>query len=178
MEEPITLADYDPAWGQRFQVEREALETVLRPWLAGPIEHIGSTAIPGMIAKPIIDIMACVADLVSSMPARAAVRDLEYQYYPYRSDVMHWFCKPSPSRRTHHLHLVPINAPLWAERLAFRDYLRANGTAASAYAELKLDLAKRYRFDREAYTHAKSDFVAEVLALARSAGPPSSTRGR
>ena len=169
VEEPIVLVDYSPAWPAAFQVEREALQRALGPWLAGPIEHIGSTAIPGMMAKPVIDIMAGVADLISSQPAREAVRELQYIHYPYRPDVMHWFCKPSPNRRTHHLHLVPIDSALWAERLLFRDYLRADSAAAKAYARLKAELAEKYRLDREAYTDAKSEFVAEVLALARSA---------
>lgn len=170
-EEPIKLVDYDPTWPERFQVEREALEGVLRPWLTGPIVHIGSTAIPGMIAKPIVDIMAGVADLASSEPVQSAVRELQYVYFPYRPEVMHWFCKPSPNRRTHHLHIVPVGSPLWAERLLFRDYLRADATAADAYARLKVELAEKYRSDREAYTDAKSEFVTEVLIVAKSSRP-------
>lgn len=165
-EEPITLVEYDALWPARFETERDALERVLRPWLAGPIEHIGSTAVPGMLAKPVIDIMAAVGDLGSSIPARDAVRSLDYIYFPYRPSMMHWFCKPSPDRRTHHLHLVPVDSVLWAERLQFRDVLRADPAAAAAYANLKVELAARYRLDREAYTEAKSEFVASVLVRA------------
>lgn len=163
-EEMISLAPYDPAWPRLFAEERTRLEVVLRPWLAGPIEHIGSTAVPGLTAKPVIDIMAGVRDLESSLEAGRALARLDYVYFPYRPDVMHWFCKPSPERRTHHLHLVPIGSALWSDRLLFRDYLRSTPAAASEYAALKGVLAARYHRDREAYTEAKSDFVGSILA--------------
>lgn len=166
-EEPISLVAYDDAWPRRFQDERAELARVLAPWLVGPIEHIGSTAIPRLLAKPVIDIMAGVADLPSSVPARAAAATLGYVYSPYRADVMHWFCKPSPAHRTHHLHLVPTGSALWADRIAFRDYLRSEPGAAAEYAALKTRLAAQYRFDREAYTDGKSAFVAVVLERAR-----------
>ena len=163
MEEPIHLAPYDPDWLRLFEQERDRLAPVLLPWLAGPIEHIGSTAVPGLTAKPVIDIMAGVRDLPSSLPARDAVAALEYVYFPYRPDVMHWFCKPSPARRTHHLHLIPVGSQLWADRLAFRDHLRAHAEAAAEYAELKAALARRHRFDRESYTDGKADFIRSIL---------------
>jgi GrpB-like predicted nucleotidyltransferase (UPF0157 family) len=162
-EEPIVLVAYDPAWPRLFEEERAQLKPVLAPWLAGAIEHIGSTAVPGLTAKPVIDIMAAVRDLPSSAHAREAVAPLGYVYFPYRPDVMHWFCKPSPARRTHHLHLVPVDSPLWSDRLLFRDYLRSSPGAAAEYAGLKVALADRYRHDREAYTDAKADFVGSIL---------------
>ncbi len=171
-EEPISLVAYDPAWPDRFQGECAELARVLGPWLAGPIEHIGSTAIPGLLAKPVIDIMAGVADLTSSLPARAAAATLGYVYFPYRPEVMHWFCKPSSAHRTHHLHLVPVSSPLWADRIAFRDYLRSHPEAAAEYAALKRQLAAQYALDREAYTDGKSAFVAAILERARGARPP------
>jgi GrpB-like predicted nucleotidyltransferase (UPF0157 family) len=76
---------------------------------------------------------------------------------------MHWFCKPSPQRRTHHLHLVPYRTPLWLDRLAFRNALRGSAEVAASYAALKASLAKRHAFDREAYTEAKGDFVRRTL---------------
>jgi GrpB-like predicted nucleotidyltransferase (UPF0157 family) len=83
---------------------------------------------------------------------------------------MHWFCKPSPSYRTHHLHLIPHKGNLWNERLAFRDALRQNSMLASDYARLKLQLATQFRFDREAYTEAKSPFVLRVLSQLQNNG--------
>jgi GrpB-like predicted nucleotidyltransferase (UPF0157 family) len=166
-EAPIELVPYDPSWPARFEQERRRLKQLLGPWLAGPIEHIGSTAIAHMPGKPIIDIMAPIGDLDAARPAIAAAEGAGYVHYPYRADVMHWFCKPSAARRTHHLHLVPHASPLWRERLAFRDRLRADRALAAEYAALKIALARRFRHDREAYTDAKGPFVARVLALAR-----------
>jgi GrpB-like predicted nucleotidyltransferase (UPF0157 family) len=111
--------------------------------------------------------MAPIGDLDAARPAIAAAEGAGYVHYPYRADVMHWFCKPSTARRTHHLHLIPHASPLWRERLAFRDRLRADGALAAEYAVLKMKLARCFRHDREAYTDAKGPFVARVLALAR-----------
>lgn len=166
-EESVYLVPYDPSWPRHFEEERTRLARVLSPWLEGPIEHIGSTAVPGLTAKPVIDIMAGVRDLPSSLDARAALASLDYVYFPYRPDVMHWFCKPSPARRTHHLHLVPVQGALWGERLMFRDYLRASPEATADYAALKTSLAAQYPFDREAYTDGKGAFVHSILDHAR-----------
>jgi len=164
----IHIADYDPTWPVLFEAERTLLSKALAPWLAGPIEHIGSTAVPGLAAKPIIDIMAAVKSLEDSRAAIEALRELEYQYAPYRADVMHWFCKPGPAFRTHHLHLVPYGSELWIKRVAFRDSLRASPALAAEYAELKIRLANLHHLDREAYTEAKEPFINRVLG--RSAG--------
>jgi GrpB-like predicted nucleotidyltransferase (UPF0157 family) len=163
---PIHLVPYDSAWPALFERERVLLQRVLAPWSAGPIEHVGSTAIPGLVAKPVIDIMAAVESLDASRAAIPAVAELEYLYAPYAADVMHWFCKPSPAFRTHHLHLVPFASPLWSQRLVFRDHLRANPEIAAEYAALKQRLAREHEFDREAYTDLKGPFVQRVLDLA------------
>ena len=165
---PIELVDYDPGWPARFAAERTLLLQALGRWLAGPIEHIGSTAIPGMAAKPVIDIMAAVAGLEAARPAIAAAEAIGYVHFPYRADVMHWFCKPSAAQRTHHLHLIPHGSALWHDRLAFRDRLRVDRALAGEYRALKAALALRYPGDREAYTDAKGPFVARVLALCRA----------
>lgn len=162
-EAAIELVDYNPAWPEQFARERDALEPVLRPWLSGDIVHIGSTAVPGMPAKPVIDLMAPVHNLDGSRAAIDAVAALNYVYFPYQHDVMHWFCKPSPWVRTHHLHLVPLDSPMWRQRLAFRDVLRTDPLVFAEYAVLKRDLAERFRHDREAYTDGKSPFVARIL---------------
>ena len=166
IEAPIRLTAYDPRWPRLFEQEQAALQRVLIPWLAGPNEHIGSTEVPGLTAKPVIDIMAAVATLEKSKNAITALRELDYLYAPYRPDVMHWFCKPRFSFRTHHLHLVPWGSPLWISRIAFRDRLRADNGLAAEYMELKRSLAATFEYDREAYTEGKSDFVARVVAEA------------
>ena len=163
-EASIEILQYDSTWPSQFERERALLETILAPWLAGPIEHIGSTAIPGMVAKPVIDIMAAVENLDASRGAISAATNAGYLYFPYRPELMHWFCKPSPAFRTHHLHLVPFSSQLWLEHLAFRDRLRRDPDLASEYAGLKSALAAKFKLDREAYTDAKAPFVQRVLA--------------
>jgi GrpB-like predicted nucleotidyltransferase (UPF0157 family) len=160
---PVIIEPYDPAWPEKFETESRLLRAVLAQWLVGPIEHVGSTAVPGLPAKPIIDIMAAVRDLPSSTPAIHALKPHSYCYFDYKADVMHWFCKPSDFERTHHLHLVPFGSQLWRDRLAFRDSLRSDVATSSSYAELKFALASKYREDREAYTEAKTKFVQTVL---------------
>ena len=162
----IHIVPYDTSWVAQFERERAVLERLLAPWRGGPIEHVGSTAIPGLCAKPVIDIMVAVTSLRESEPAKSALREAGYQYAEYKTDVMHWFCKPSFAMRTHHLHLIPFGAPLWHDRLKFRDILRADPVLAADYATLKLALASKFELDREAYTEAKSAFVARILASA------------
>jgi GrpB-like predicted nucleotidyltransferase (UPF0157 family) len=161
---PVHIAPYDQDWPSRFEAERQLLIDAIGAWLvAGSIEHIGSTAILGLDAKPVIDIMAGVESLDGSRAALPVLERHQYCYAPYRTEVMHWFCKPSPAQRTHHLHLVPLGSPLWIEQLAFRDYLRTHVDVALEYAALKRRLADAHRLDREAYTNAKAPFVQRVL---------------
>ncbi len=178
-EAPVEIVAYDGTWPAQFAEEREALRRVLAPWLAGPIEHIGSTAVPGLAAKPVIDIMAAVETLEGSKPAIGATAALGYCYFPYRSDIKHWFCKPSPAFRTHHLHLIPIESPQWIGPIAFRNYLRAQAKVAAEYEALKRRLAETFRFDREAYTEAKAPFIEAITDKALALGyasPPSTSR--
>ena len=173
-EAPVHIVAYDPAWPNLFEAEAIVLREVLGPWLAGPIEHVGSTAVPGLPAKPVIDIMAAVDSLDASRGALLPLGKIGYHYAPYRADEMHWFCKPSFSLRTHHLHLVPYRSPLWRERVKFRDCLRSHSAIAEEYAALKYRLADLHRFDREAYTEAKGPFIARVLQALDDTSAPES----
>ena len=119
---------------------------------------------PGLDAKPIIDILVGVRDLDGSRACFDRLAALGYAYAPYRPTEMHWFCKPNPSRRTHHLHLVPSDSPRFRDELAFRDYLRGHPDVAREYGALKRRLAREFRHDREPYTDAKADFVRGVLS--------------
>jgi GrpB-like predicted nucleotidyltransferase (UPF0157 family) len=163
-DEPIRLAPADPSWPARFEEEREALERAIGRWVKGGIHHVGSTAVPGLEAKPIIDILAGVRDLESARACFDPLADLGYVYAPYLPGEMHWFCKPDPARRTHHLHLVPADSPRYRDELSFRDRVRADPKLAAEYAALKRALVERYREDREAYTEAKGAFIRAVLA--------------
>ena len=159
----IELSQYDPLWPEMFEQEKQKLLSVGQAFLSGSIEHVGSTAVEGMLAKPIIDIMFGVNTLAESVEAIELFEQLGYCYYPYRPESMHWFCKPSPDIRTHHLHLVPYKSELWHERLAFRDALRRDPSISKQYKSLKLELAKKCGHDREQYTQLKGPFIQTIL---------------
>ena len=164
----IALVPYDPAWPRRFEAERTLLTKVLQPWLRGGIHHVGSTAIPGVASKPIIDMLAGVRDLDEARAAFGVLAKHSYVYARHRPQIAHHFSKPSLDVReiTHGLHLTEPGSDLWRERLAFRDALRADAALAAEYERLKLRLAERHRSDVSAYTTAKRTFVARVLAEA------------
>jgi GrpB-like predicted nucleotidyltransferase (UPF0157 family) len=162
-DEPIRLAPPDPGWPARFELERAALEEAIGKWVRGGVHHVGSTAVPGLEAKPIIDILAGIRDLETGRACFEPLARLDYLYAPYLPEAMHWFCKPDPARRTHHLHLVPVGSQRYHDELAFRDLLRADPQLADRYAALKRELAERHGNDREAYTEAKSAFVRDAL---------------
>jgi GrpB-like predicted nucleotidyltransferase (UPF0157 family) len=164
--ESIHLVAYDPQWPVRFERERVLLQDAIGPWIAGGIHHAGSTAVPGLDAKPIIDILVGVEDLAVSRACFEPLAGLEYLHAPYRSEEMHWFCKPDPGQRTHHLHLVPTDSSRFRDELAFRDRLRVDSEIAKEYAALKRRLADRFSRNREAYTDAKADFIDRVLGRA------------
>jgi GrpB-like predicted nucleotidyltransferase (UPF0157 family) len=164
----IEIIEYNAAWPAQFLTEQAILQTVLSKWLVGDIEHIGSTAVPGLAAKPVIDIMAPVASLEGSRDAIAAAESAGYCYYPYKPNEMHWFCKPSPLVRTHHLHMVPQDSKTRVERLAFRDALRRNPALMNEYAALKRRLAVEFANDRDAYTDAKAPFIQNAIRMQTS----------
>ncbi|WP_448564762.1 GrpB family protein [Thalassotalea ganghwensis] len=162
-DQSIKIVSYNPAWVATYQSERDFLSSLLGDYVQGSIEHVGSTSVVGMVAKPIIDIMVGVKSLDASKGAIELLSDNSYCYYPYKSELMHWFCKPSPEIRTHHLHLVPYNSRLWIERIAFRNLLRTNPSIAFEYATLKKELAQKFINDREAYTQFKWPFIKKAL---------------
>jgi GrpB-like predicted nucleotidyltransferase (UPF0157 family) len=155
------LVQSDPAWPDKFEAERKRLSPALSPWLVGPVEHVGSTAVPGLASKPVIDVMGGVFDLDEAAATIPVLEGLGYRCAPYRPRML-WFCSPSPARREFHLILLQRSEVEWARRLAFRDFLRANEATARAYAEMKREAARLYPNDREAYTRAKSTFVNSV----------------
>ncbi len=160
------VVPYDPEWPRRFEEERALLERALAPWLDGGIHHIGSTAIPGIAAKPQIDMMAGVRDLEEARAAFAPLAELGYEETPHRPRTHH-FSKPAGGPWTHHLHLTEPGSDLWVERLAFRDALRADPALVAEYQALKLQMAEEERHGGSAYSAVtKRPFVARVLAQA------------
>jgi GrpB-like predicted nucleotidyltransferase (UPF0157 family) len=153
---PVEIVEYDPAWPVVFEAERKRLA----PLLAGAdIHHFGSTAVPGLAAKPVIDAIVFVGDL--DAPIAALVQSAGYQFpRAFNATLAHrrFLCYPTVSYRTHHLHLVDEREEL-ERRLRFRDRLRTDRQLAREYVALKRALAECYRDDREAYTEAKSEFV-------------------
>jgi GrpB-like predicted nucleotidyltransferase (UPF0157 family) len=161
----VRITEYDTAWPSRFAEQRDQLEISLQPWLHGPIQHVGSTAVPDLAAKPIIDISAPVRSLLEAHRSIPVLEDAGWMYWPSdpNSSWRLWFLRPRPKTRTHHLYLIQHDDPHLRELIAFRDQLRSDEPARKQYAELKRQLAQEYRTDRDAYTAAKTSFVAKLL---------------
>jgi GrpB-like predicted nucleotidyltransferase (UPF0157 family) len=163
----VEIVDYDPRWPLLFNEEARRLRAVLDPSLIMGLEHFGSTAIPGLSAKPIIDILIAVRSLAAALATFVeALRTLDYVYWADnpKKDRM-FFVKGMPpfgSKRSHHVHVTQPDGEMW-RRLAFRDYLRAHSEEAETYAQLKRRLAAARQTDREAYTDAKSVYVDSVM---------------
>ena len=159
--EHVALVPYDIGWPKKFEAERTRLLSLF-PDAFIEIEHFGSTAIPGMSAKPIIDILGGVATLTGADALLARLCEFAYStsvQFNASLSGRKWFMRWADGRRTHHLHVVVHGGEIWLERLAFRDRLRADAEAAQRYESLKASLATKHWDDREAYTAAKADFV-------------------
>jgi GrpB-like predicted nucleotidyltransferase (UPF0157 family) len=165
----IYLVDYDENWPARFLAEKKLILSLPGIRILG-VEHIGSTAIPGMSAKPIIDIMVLIENIQNAPATYDLFAGLNYSYFPYAEDrfpMRKWFCKPGLQHRTHHLHLVQAGTDYHQDHLLFRDYLGQHSEEASAYLDLKKHLASCFPNDREAYTEGKTDFILSILKTAR-----------
>lgn len=165
----IDIVAYRPDWPAAFDREREVLGIVFAG-TGARIEHVGSTAVPGLGGKPIIDIMVGVGDLAD---AEARIEELEeagYHYVPDYEDRLpdrRYFRKPGARPRTHHLHVVLRDRPFWQDHILLRDWLRDHPEVARRYFELKLRLAAEHGASRWAYAEAKTPFIAQVLSEAR-----------
>jgi GrpB-like predicted nucleotidyltransferase (UPF0157 family) len=167
----VLIVDYDPGWPGRFEQERARLAEALAPY-ALAIEHIGSTAVPGMPAKPTIDIAVGLARLGDAPRCIERMQRLGYEYVSE-------FEKELPERRyfrkgltesqqaTHHVHMTEVGSEFWDADILFRDWLRGHEEDATAYAAVKRELAARHGSDREGYTDAKTPFVRAVKEKAR-----------
>ncbi len=165
--EHVVVEDADPNWLTRGETECARLRWLLGAWGVTEVEHIGSTAVAGLAAKPIIDVMARVqvlADVGEDMLAALGAEG--WSHVPPDLDGRDWrkfFVRASGGKREAHLHVLDAHSPRWAKQLAFRDALRCNPTLAADYASLKRSLAARFAEDREAYTDGKTAFVERVL---------------
>ncbi len=176
LEEPVHVVPYDPRWPLRFAEEKAHLRACLPAELIGRIEHFGSTAIPGLAAKPIVDMLVEVSSLEQArlrIPPVLQVQSYDYFWRPTIGDdtppFYAWFIKrDAQGARTHHIHMVEASFAEHWDRLLFRDFLIAHPERAREYSALKLRLAAQHRQDRVAYTRAKADFIVRVTEEART----------
>lgn len=166
---PIIIEEYDPFWPRQFEMLRSRIAPIVGP-LAKTIEHVGSTAVPGLAAKPIIDVDIL---LRSADDLPTAIQRLYSLGYLHRGDLgipgREAFRAPAHDF-PHHLYVCLPEYPEFARHIAFRDYLRAHPEDRNAYARLKRDLEKKCRTDRGAYTEAKGEFVTSILGRATGGG--------
>jgi GrpB-like predicted nucleotidyltransferase (UPF0157 family) len=165
--EPVVIVDYDKRWMVRAAEERRRLLGLLGAWLVDDVHHMGSTAVPGLPGKPIIDLMAGVETLDDAPELARVLTPQHWHLVPPELDARPWrrfLIKVAAGRRVAHLHLLESGTPRWAEQLRFRDRLRARRALAAEYAALKRRLAHELAHDREAYAEGKAAFVRRVLA--------------
>jgi len=172
--DPIVIADYDERWPAMFEDERARIVDAIGEWLAG-IEHVGSTAVPGLAAKPIIDMMPVLRSLDEAQNIIEPLQRLGYEYVPeFEAQIpeRRYFRKGIP--RTHHVHAVEASSEFCHRHLAFRDYLRSHPDARDEYAALKRKLASVHTHNRGDYTEAKTEFIRGIEEKAALATSPSS----
>jgi GrpB-like predicted nucleotidyltransferase (UPF0157 family) len=167
--ERIIIVEYDPSSPQRFATEREfVLGAIGSEVLA--IEHIGSSSVPGLGGKPIIDIIAGLSGMETVNCCIGPLKCIGYKERQIPDSERRFFQKHSGSVRTHHLHLVVHNSEAWWRPIRFRDFLRDNSEEAERYHAIKCKIAEKYALDREGYTSAKSSYIHAILERCRASG--------
>ncbi len=167
----VAVVEYDKEWPKLFDQERNLLLTALGK-TAVCIEHVGSTSVPGLAARPVIDIMVGLQDFADADSFVPKVVDLGYTYIREYDDVIpdrRFFRKMQNGKDTHHIHMVEIGGEFWERHLLFRDYLRANPKISAEYALLKKRLARHQWKDTDTndYVEAKTQFIKGVEKQAR-----------
>ena len=167
---PVEIVDYDPQWPVLYEEEKSRILNVIGRRIVA-IEHIGSTAVPGLAAKPIIDIIVAVRHLIDAGECIEPLQSIGYEYVPeFEVEIpeRRFFRKGPPEARTHHIHMIELTSEFWERHLLFRDYLRSHPDVAQQYYQLKKELAARYGSDREAYAGAKTPFIESIVAKSRA----------
>ncbi|OEH94187.1 GrpB family protein [Bacillus solimangrovi] len=164
MSHPIVeIYDYNPDWATRYKVEKIAIMNEIEQWVL-KVEHIGSTSIKGLSAKPIIDILVGIDTLEQIDALFHPLRNAGYTYVPMPQFPNREFFRKGPKGKgTVHLHICELNGEEWFEKILFRDYLRKNPEAAREYERLKRTLAVKYRNDRQTYTEKKVPFIKNII---------------
>ncbi len=158
-EKPVILIEYNDEWPLLFEDEKTRLQKRGNELIVA-IEHVGSTSIPGLLAKPIIDILLGVKKLDDAVELIKSFALMDYKYAPQHEDRLPE--RRFMSRPGFHLHMTEYGNLFWRRHLFFRDYLRENSEIREEYARLKMFLAEKYRNDRPSYTDAKTDFVLGI----------------
>ena len=169
MNDPIVITEYNPQWPILYEKEKDQILSVIGH-CAIAIEHVGSTSVLGLGAKPIIDIMVAMRQLADASACVVPLQNLGYKYAPEFEALMperRFFRRFSSGVRTHHLHLVEITSEFWEHHLLFRDFLRNHSESAQQYYQLKQELAAKFHGNRAAYTDAKTQFIESILEKAR-----------
>ncbi|MEK3805770.1 GrpB family protein [Bacillus sp. FSL H8-0547] len=167
MYKAIIIEEYSMNWSRQFEQEKKKLNDILRDRVQS-IEHIGSTAVEGLGAKPVIDIAAGVNNLETVSEFIEPLKQIHYEFVHHKEFPQRRFFRKGQRRAgTHHLHFYEFEGKHWNNQLLFRDYLRKNPDEARTYHHLKVYLAKKYRFDRIAYTENKASFIQKILQKAR-----------
>jgi len=167
---PIILVPPNPEWAKLFKAEKVKIENILGPGNIIRIEHIGSTAIPGLLSKPTIDILIEIPGKENNETIIEGLKSIDYHYIQrLENPAPHMmfakgYTKSGFKGQAYHIHIRYSGE--WDE-IYFRDYLTKNPEAVSDYGALKRKLAEKYRNDREAYTNGKTDFIKRISAIAR-----------
>ena len=169
----VTLVPHHSEWPKLAQAEIEKIKSVFPVSTIIDIQHMGSTAISGLSAKPILDIQIAAQSLDDmKLIAVLILQKLGYEYWSNNPDPSRMFfvkgMPPYGEQRTHHVHIFEHNSDHWCNKLIFRDYLRLHKNLAKEYEQLKAKLAQEHLYDREKYTDEKLDFVNRVLKLAKN----------
>ena len=183
----IVIADYDPGWPRKFEAERDLIVRTCGPGAFVGIEHVGSTSVPGLAAKPVIDMMPGLRSLDAAPPLVPLLESIGYEYVPaFERDTpsgpgmpfRRYFRKDVNGERAYHLHAVEVGSSFWVEHLLFRDYLRVHPEAAAEYARLKRELAAAFNATltpssdiNVGYTDRKTDFIEAIKSQARAGMP-------
>ncbi len=168
----VTIVEYRPGWRKMFEDEKGILQKALGE-IPAEVEHIGSTAVAGLAAKPIIDVMVGLKDFSVADDVVPKIEAVGYEYIQKYEDVMpfrRFFIKELDGVRTHQIHMVGVGGEFWERHILFRDYLRRNPDVAEQYASLKKELAACEWEDVNEYADAKTEFIKGIEDKAKSEG--------
>jgi len=165
----VKLTSHHKQWAKLFEKEKNILLLTLGD-IKTNIEHVGSTAIPGVLAKPIIDMMLGISKSEQTEMIYKKLQELGYEDRGEQGiPGQRLFVRGPEENRTHYLHITKLNSDFWQEHILFRDYLKQNKEARDEYNQLKKNLAEKYSDKRELYTKAKADFIQNIIDKAKHA---------